>query len=256
MYILDIDKQISLHGYVFLKLLTPKYVVTCMHKSSSLWKAITSLRVNDFQNLLQSAEKPFYFCFFILLTKFEWEEVIFSHIQDFRTPCKHIHSGWRVFSTWSYLKNKRYFAVFSLSFSNVDSVLNILKKNEPRSLRASEIIDSKNVVTLLRKRSCFWNPLISQRISDFQNFLKSAKKPFCTIFSSLEPKKSFSVRFKILGQPVNELTPDDKVLTSHPQLPNFSCCFSCTLCFRRIMPFVLNLPVNTSLLLRLLLFHL
>ena len=125
MYILDIDKQIGLQGYVFLKLLTPKHVVTCMHKSSCLWKAIKSLRVNEFQDLLQSAEKHFFF------------------FQDFRTACKHIHSGWHVFSTWSYLKNKRYFALFSLSFSNVDSVLNILKQNEPRSLRASEIIDSK-----------------------------------------------------------------------------------------------------------------
>ena len=45
---------------VFLKLFTPKDVLTLMHNSSCFWKLTGSESVNDFQKLLKSAKKYYY----------------------------------------------------------------------------------------------------------------------------------------------------------------------------------------------------
>ena len=50
----------SLIAEVFLKLLTPKDVLTYMYKRSCFSKPFDSERVNESQKLLKSAEKYFY----------------------------------------------------------------------------------------------------------------------------------------------------------------------------------------------------
>ena len=48
---------------VFLKLLTPKYVFTYMHKSFCFWKLFASERFNESSKLRKTAEKIFYATF-------------------------------------------------------------------------------------------------------------------------------------------------------------------------------------------------
>ena len=50
----------SLIGHVFLKLLTPKDVLTYMRNTACFWKPFGSERVNESQKLLKSAEKYSY----------------------------------------------------------------------------------------------------------------------------------------------------------------------------------------------------
>ena len=64
-------------------------------------------------------------------------------------------------------------------------------------------------------KSCyFWKPFASQCVSESQKLLKSAEKHFSPNFLSfwakLSWKKSFLVRFEILGLLVNTLTGDDE----------------------------------------------
>ena len=54
------ETKMKLIGEVFLKLLTPKDVLTEMHNRVCFWKHFSSERVNGSQKLLKSAEK--YFC--------------------------------------------------------------------------------------------------------------------------------------------------------------------------------------------------
>ena len=54
---------------VFLKLFTPRDVLTLMHNSSSFWKLSGSERVNESQKLLKSAKKYYYPNFSTLWTK-------------------------------------------------------------------------------------------------------------------------------------------------------------------------------------------
>ena len=54
------EKIISLIGQVFLKLLTPKYVLIYWHNRASFWKPFDSERFNYSQKLLKSKEKYFY----------------------------------------------------------------------------------------------------------------------------------------------------------------------------------------------------
>ena len=54
------QKKMSLIAQVFLKLLTPKNVITYEHKRSYFWKLFGSKRVNVSLKLLKSGEKYFY----------------------------------------------------------------------------------------------------------------------------------------------------------------------------------------------------
>ena len=62
----------------------------------------------------------------------------------------------------------------------------------------------------MRKRSCFWKPLGSERVNQSQKLLKSAGKYFYPTFSSfwdeLSYKRSLLVRSEILGLVINTLT--------------------------------------------------
>ena len=64
----------------------------------------------------------------------------------------------------------------------------------------------------MHKSSCFWKPFGSQRINESQKLLKSKEKHFYSAFSSfwakLSYKKSFLVRYEILGLLFNTLTAD------------------------------------------------
>ena len=53
-------KKVSLIGQVFLKLLTPKYLLISMHTRACFWKPFDSERVNESQKLLKSTENYFY----------------------------------------------------------------------------------------------------------------------------------------------------------------------------------------------------
>ena len=54
------EKKITFIGHVFLKLLTPKDVLTYMHERACFWKPFGSERVNESQKLLKSVERNFY----------------------------------------------------------------------------------------------------------------------------------------------------------------------------------------------------
>ena len=79
----------------------------------------------------------------------------------------------------------------------------------------------KNVATQTSKSSCFRTSFASERVTEFQTLLKSARHsyspPFSSIRGKLSSKKSLSVEYKILRLFVNALTADDKYSGSNMQ---------------------------------------
>ena len=53
------EKNIGVKGQIFLKLLTPKYMLISMHNRDCFWKPFGSESVNESQKILLSAEKYF-----------------------------------------------------------------------------------------------------------------------------------------------------------------------------------------------------
>ena len=72
----------------------------------------------------------------------------------------------------------------------------------------------KHLATSTSKRSCFRTPFANERVNGFQTLLKSARRSYYPLFSSiggkLSWKKSPSISYEILRLFVNALTADDK----------------------------------------------
>ena len=79
----------------------------------------------------------------------------------------------------------------------------------------------KHVATQTPKRSCFRTPFANERVDGFQTLLKSARRSYYPLFSSIRGKlswkKSPSVWYEILRLFVNALTADDKYSGSNMQ---------------------------------------
>ena len=73
-----------------------------------------------------------------------------------------------------------------------------------------KLLTAKYVLIQMHKRVCFWKPLGTERVNEYQKLLTSAEKYFYHTFSLFSAKlgyrKLFFIRSETLGLLVNKLT--------------------------------------------------